>query len=280
MTTSMNPPYNPMTQYWSSYYDANMAQNQKKLGKPHITQSFSASPNLSSFSFTNVLSSKPRLALFSVPNTFTYSIKTPINTGEFCSALPLKNFRKTLSTFIIATFNIANELFTDTFLLLMTMNETILEFLFFEKKDTPFHPNSRTLKPSISILQLTKTIHANGKISAVSSKKNHFLRNNRSLSISPNTTELVQCSLPNCSYLDGTVAIIEPHPMFENQTGLCVNSSLITPKAKPDFFLAILNVLITKLPFEKICYCTNHDPNTETSRIQTVQKPSTFVELL
>ena len=40
MTTPMMPLYNPMTQPWSPYYDANMAQNQKKLGKPHITLLF------------------------------------------------------------------------------------------------------------------------------------------------------------------------------------------------------------------------------------------------
>ena len=49
MTTPMMPQYKPMTQAWSPYYDENMAQNQKYLGKPHITRSFSASPNPSFF---------------------------------------------------------------------------------------------------------------------------------------------------------------------------------------------------------------------------------------
>ena len=75
--------------------------------------------------------------------------------------------------------------------------------------------------------------------------------NNSSLSINPNTTEIVQCFFPNCSYPDGTVAIIEPHAKFENQTGLCFTSALITLKTKQDVSLAILNVLPHKVTFQK-----------------------------
>ena len=131
------------------------------------------------------------------------------------------------------------------------MNQTILGLPFFEKNDISIHPKSRTLKLPNLTLQLTEKIHTNGKISAVSSKKNHFLRNNSSLSINPNTTEIVQCSFPNCSYPNGTVAIIEPHAKFENQTGLCVTSALITLKAKQDVSLAILNVLPHKVTVQK-----------------------------
>ena len=131
------------------------------------------------------------------------------------------------------------------------MNQTILGLPFFEKNDISIHPKSRTLKLPNLTLQLTEKIHTNGKISAVSSKKNHFLRNNSSLSINPNTTEIVQCSFPNCSYPDGTVAIIEPHAKLENQTGLCVTSALITLEAKRDVSLAILNVLPHKVTVQK-----------------------------
>ena len=131
------------------------------------------------------------------------------------------------------------------------MNQTILGLPFFDKNDISLHPKSRTLKLPNLTLQLTEKIHTNGKISAVSSKKNHFLRNNSSLSINPNTTEIVQCSFPNCSYPDGTVAIIEPHAKLENQTELCVTSALITLKAKQDVSLAILNVLPHKVTVQK-----------------------------
>ena len=77
------------------------------------------------------------------------------------------------------------------------------------------------------------------------------MRKNSSLLINPNTTEIVQCSFPNCSYPDGTVTIIEPHAKFENQTGLCVTSARITFKAKQDVSLAILNVLPHKVTVQK-----------------------------
>ena len=250
----------------------------KKLGKPHITQSISASPNPSPSSSINVLSSKPRTSLFSIPINFTFTVKALIDTGAFCSAMPLNIFTKlqkenpasithynptpssirvangslvpTYGTFK-ATFNIANEKFTETFLLLKTMNQTILGLPFFEKNDICIHPKSRTLKLPNLTLQLTEKIHHNGKISAVTPKKNHFLKNNSSISINPNTSEIVKCSLPNCSYPDGTVAIIEPFAKFENQTGLCVTSALITIKAKEDISLAILNVLPHKVTVQK-----------------------------
>ena len=250
----------------------------KKLGKPHITQSISASPNPSASSSINVLSSKPRTSLFSIPINFTFTVKALIDTGAFCSAMPLNIFTKlqkenpasithynptpssirvangslvpTYGTFK-ATFNIANEKFTETFLLLKTMNQTILGLPFFEKNDICIHPKSRTLKLPNLTLQLTEKIHHNGKISAVTPKKNHFLKNNSSISINPNTSEIVKCSLPNCSYPDGTVAIIEPFAKFENQTGLCVTSALITIKAKEDISLAILNVLPHKVTVQK-----------------------------
>ena len=77
------------------------------------------------------------------------------------------------------------------------------------------------------------------------------MKNNSSISINPNTSEIVKCSLPNCPYPDGTVAIIEPFDKFENQTGLCVTSALITIKAKEDVSLAILNVLPHKVTVQK-----------------------------
>ena len=83
-----------MTQPWSPYYDANMAQNQNKLGKPHITRFFSASPNPSSFSSINIVSSKPHTSLFSVPTNITFPTEAHTDTGAFCSAMPLYNFKK------------------------------------------------------------------------------------------------------------------------------------------------------------------------------------------
>ena len=77
------------------------------------------------------------------------------------------------------------------------------------------------------------------------------MKNNSSISINPNTSEIFKCSLPNCFYPDGTVAIIKPFAKFENQTGLFVTSALIAIKAKEDISLAILNVLPHKVTVQK-----------------------------
>ena len=131
------------------------------------------------------------------------------------------------------------------------MNQTILGLPFFETHDICTHPKSRTLKLTNLTLQPTEKTHHNGKISAVTPKKNHFLKNNSSISINPNTSENFKCSLPNCFYPDGTVAIIKPFAKFENKTGLFVTSALIAIKAKEDISLAILNVLPHKVTVQK-----------------------------
>ena len=86
-------------------------------------------------------------------------------------------------------------------------------------------------------------MHTHGNISSLTSKKNQFLRNTSSFSVNPNTNEVITCSLPHHSYPDNTVAIVEPYAKFENQTGLCVTSAIVTLKANEDLSLAVLNVL-------------------------------------
>ena len=77
------------------------------------------------------------------------------------------------------------------------------------------------------------------------------MRKNGSLSINPNTTEVVQCSFPKLSLSNGTVAVIEPHAKVENQTRLCFSSTLIALKAKQDVSFAILKVLPHKNTVQK-----------------------------
>ena len=91
MTSPMMPLYNLMTQSWSPYFYALMAQYQKKLGMQNIF--FLPHLHPSSFSSNNVLSSKSHTSLFSVPNNFYFPIKALIDVGAFCSALPLNNFK-------------------------------------------------------------------------------------------------------------------------------------------------------------------------------------------
>ena len=73
---------------WSPHYDVNRHYvNQKKLGKPHNTLPFLLLH--SSFSSSiNVLGTKPRTSLFSIPLHFYLPVKALIDTGAFSSAMP------------------------------------------------------------------------------------------------------------------------------------------------------------------------------------------------
>ena len=77
------------------------------------------------------------------------------------------------------------------------------------------------------------------------------MRTQQSCSLNPNTSEIIPCTLPNHSYPDGTVAIIEPNTKFENQTGLCVTSAIVTLESKEDIKLSVLNVLPHKVTVPK-----------------------------
>ena len=73
-----------------------------------------------------------------------------------------------------ASFKIAGESFTETFILMQTMNQTILGLSFFEKNDVAIHPRTRALKLPNLTLQLTERIHKDGKVSSLTLKKNLF----------------------------------------------------------------------------------------------------------
>ena len=142
-----------------------------------------------------------------------------------------------------ATFSIATEQFTETFIILKTMNQTILGLPFFEKNDISIHPKTRTLKLPNLTIQLTERIHKNGKISSLTTKKNLFLHATKATSIKPNASEIVTCSLSNESFPEGTVAIVEPNPKFEKETGLCVTSAIVKIDEKKEVQLGVLNIM-------------------------------------
>ena len=99
------------------------------------------------------------------------------------------------------------------------MDQTILGLPFFEKNDISIHPRTRTLKLPNITLQLTERIHKDGKVSSLTPKKNLFLHSIQNYSVQPNTSEIITCSLSAESFPEGTVAIVEPNPRFEKQTG-------------------------------------------------------------
>ena len=127
------------------------------------------------------------------------------------------------------------------------MNQTMLDLPFSEMNDISNHPKSRKIRwPNIS-LKLSERMHTDGKISSLSSKKNQFLRNTQPFSVKPNTNVDITCFLPQHSYPDKTVAMIEPYATFENQIGLCVMSDFVPLEANENLSLAVLKVLSHKI---------------------------------
>ena len=63
------------------------------------------------------------------------------------------------------------------------------------------------------------------------------------MSIKPNASEIVTCSLSNESFPEGTVAIVEPNPKFEKETGLCVTSAIDKIDEKKEVQLGVLNIM-------------------------------------
>ena len=250
-------------------------QHSKKLGKPHGTQT---SSNTFLYSSINVLSNKPRTSLFSVPIHFSFPVKALIDTGAFSSAMPLSVFHKlqnqrpnmisqfnpassivkvangtSIATFgsFNACFKIADETFSERFLILKSMNQTILGLPFFEQNDIVIHPRTRTLKLPHITLQLTERIHKHGKISSLQAKKNLFLRATQSVTVNPNSSGIVVCSLNHVTFPEDTIAMVEPNPKFEKETGLCVTSAIFKLDKDNKVSLGVINVLPHKLTIGK-----------------------------
>ena len=142
-----------------------------------------------------------------------------------------------------ASFRIANENFTETFILMETMNQTILGIPFFEKHDILIHPKTQALNLQNMTIQLTERVHTDGKISSLTTMNNFFLHAVQNLSVKPNASEITTCLLSSESFSEGTIAIVEPNPRFEKQTGLCVTSAIVKFNAQKQVSLGILNLL-------------------------------------
>ena len=130
------------------------------------------------------------------PLYFLYSfiilfLLKPLDTGAFSSAMPISIFNKIKrfcpksitnynpqpSTVKVATgasitthgtfqafFEIAKEIFTETFILMETKNQTILGLPFSEKHDILIHPKTRNLKLPNMTIQLTERVHKDNQI--------------------------------------------------------------------------------------------------------------------
>ena len=104
--------------------------------------------------------------------------------------------------------------------------------------------------PNLTI-QLTERIHKDGKVSSLTQKKNLFLHSTQSLTVNPNSSEILTCTLSTEAFPEGTVAIVEPNPRFEKETGLCVTSAIVKFNEKKQVSLGILNILAHKVTVSK-----------------------------
>ena len=82
-------------------------------------------------------------------------------------------------------------------------------------------------------------------------KKILFLHGAQTLSVTPNTSVIIQCTFSTESFPEGTVAILEPNPRFGKQTGLCVTSAIVKFDAKKQVAVGILNLLPHQVTVKK-----------------------------
>ena len=107
------------------------------------------------------------------------------------------------------------------------MNQTLLGLPFSGKNDIVIHPKTRTLKLPHNTIQLTERIHKNGKISALTRKKNLFMKTHEPFTVKPIPTEIVLFFFNHVTFPDGTVAMVEPSPKFEKGRGLWITSAIV-----------------------------------------------------
>ena len=103
------------------------------------------------------------------------------------------------------------------FFLMETMNQTILGLPFFEQHDILIHPKTRTLNLPNMTNQLTQRVHKDGKVSSLTTKK---IFSYTLLKIFPSNQTLPKLFTylhSSESIPEGTVAIVEPNPPFENR---------------------------------------------------------------
>ena len=191
--------------------------------------------------------------LFFVPLTFkSLSLKFLVDSGAFSSALTLSTLEKIKSSApqsiknldtnpfpvvkvanathaktlgkVEITFTLANQVFTEKFLLLPKMNNPILGLPFYKNKRILIDVASQKLHlPEIS-LQISEMTMRNGKTKTKFKKHKYVLKTIQKLDIFPNSQETIDCFLDNI-LADNTIGIVDPNPHFEKSTGLCLTSS-------------------------------------------------------
>ena len=111
---------------------------------------------------------------------------------------------------------------------------------------TAIHPRTRTLKLPRITIQLTDK----NRQSVLCKRKRIFLLNYHSLAINRNSSDIVSCSLNHATFLEGTIAMVDPNQNFEKETCLYITSAIVKLDTE-NVSLGVINVLPHKVTVPK-----------------------------
>ena len=144
-------------------------------------------------------------------------------------------------------FTIGNHHFSDSFLVLPTMNTVILGNPVFKKNFIDISPAYNLLKLPEMTIQRNEIKPKDKKRQTSKKLKKIPLLLSKKHELQPNSHQLLECyldkSFPN---LENCSGVIIPCTQFENETEIALTSSLSTLDEKSRVFISALNILTTK----------------------------------
>ena len=149
------------------------------------------------------------------------------------------SYAKTLGLVNIS-FTLANQPFTEKFLILPKMNKPILGLPFFERNDILIDLKSRKLLLPDITLQINSVAKANGSKKTIHHKNKFALKSAQKITVQPHSQEVLKCAIDK-KFSEEIIGIVEPNAGFEKSSGLCLTSSLSKLK-NSETEIALLNV--------------------------------------
>ena len=149
------------------------------------------------------------------------------------------SYAKTLGLVNIS-FTLANQPFTEKFLILPKMNKPILGLPFFERNDILIDLKSRKLLLPDITLKINSVAKANGSKKTSHHKNKFALKSAQKITVQPHSQEVLKCAIDK-KFSEEIIGIVEPNAGFEKSSGLCLTSSLSKLK-NSETEIALLNV--------------------------------------
>ena len=149
------------------------------------------------------------------------------------------SYAKTLGLVNIS-FTLANQPFTEQFLILPKMSKPILGLPFFERNDILIDLKSRKLLLPDITLQINSVAKANGSEKTIHHKNKFALKSAQKITIQPHSQEVLKCAIDK-KFSEEIIGIVEPNAGFEKSSDLCLTSSLSKLK-NSETEIALLNV--------------------------------------